>query len=79
MEQWQTICKQSDLVKNTGVCALIDKEQVAVFYCGRSQSVYALSNFDPIGEANVISRGGLSVVLTVRWLWRLRCISSILV
>ncbi|MGF1729719.1 nitrite reductase small subunit NirD [Photobacterium kasasachensis] len=56
-EKWQTICKYSDLVKNTGVCALVDDEQVAIFYCGRSQSVYALSNYDPIGEANVMSRG----------------------
>jgi nitrite reductase (NADH) small subunit len=56
-EKWQTICKHSDLVKNTGVCALVDDEQVAIFYCGRSQSVYALSNYDPIGDANVMSRG----------------------
>lgn len=57
MEQWQTICKQSDLIKNTGVCALVDEEQVAVFFCGRNQALYALSNYDPIGEANVMSRG----------------------
>ncbi|WP_299014447.1 nitrite reductase small subunit NirD [uncultured Photobacterium sp.] len=57
MEQWQTICEQSDLIGNTGVCALVGKEQVAVFYCGQTQSLYAMSNYDPIGKANVISRG----------------------
>lgn len=57
MEQWQTICKQQDLIRNTGVCALVGDEQIAVFYCGRTRALYALSNYDPIGEANVISRG----------------------
>jgi len=57
MSDWKTICHQDDLIPDTGLCALFDDEQVAIFYCGGNQSLYALSNFDPIGDANVLSRG----------------------
>lgn len=57
MTQWQTICTQSDLTPNAGVCALVNGEQVAVFYCGKTQQVFAISNYDPIGQAYVLSRG----------------------
>ncbi|MGJ8690914.1 MAG: nitrite reductase small subunit NirD [Thalassotalea sp.] len=54
---WQTICPTSDLVKNSGVCALLaNEEQVALFQVG-DDKVYAVSNFDPFGEANVLYRG----------------------
>lgn len=56
------ICNTGDLVKNSGVCALIEKggeeQQVALFYIPDSeQKVFAISNWDPIGNANVLSRG----------------------
>ncbi|MGF1756853.1 nitrite reductase small subunit NirD [Photobacterium sagamiensis] len=57
MNNWKTICKHSDLISGTGLCALLDEEQVAIFFCGRSNALYALSNYDPIGDANVLSRG----------------------
>lgn len=57
MEIWQTICALDDIAPNVGVCALVDGEQVAIFRCTRTQSLYAVSNFDPIGKANVLSRG----------------------
>ncbi len=57
METWETVCHREDLVENTGVCALLGDEQVAVFLCGRSNALYAVSNYDPIGKANVMSRG----------------------
>lgn len=57
MNHWRTICKHSDLISGTGLCALFDREQVAIFFCGRSNALYALSNYDPIGDANVLSRG----------------------
>lgn len=42
----------------SGVCALVDGEQVALFYLpGETQGIYALGNRDPIGRANVLSRG----------------------
>lgn len=54
---WQSICQKSDLVKNSGVCALLDnQEQVAIFQVGDDQ-VFAISNFDPFGKANVLYRG----------------------
>jgi len=58
----QKICHADDLVKNSGVCALIEQageeQQVALFYIPSSeQKVFAISNWDPIGHANVLSRG----------------------
>lgn len=54
---WITVCKSSDLTPGSGVCALHQNEQVAIFRDSVSDKVYAVSNFDPIGEANVLSRG----------------------
>ncbi len=52
------ICKKSDLVENSGVCALINDEQVALFYLPKTEKkIFAVSNWDPIGKANVLSRG----------------------
>lgn len=56
--QWQTLCKRDDLVVNSGVCALLGKEQVALYYLPTEDPpLYAISNRDPIGCANVLSRG----------------------
>jgi len=55
--KWQKICQKSDLVKNSGVCALLDnKEQVAIFQVG-DDKIFAINNFDPFGKANVLYRG----------------------
>jgi nitrite reductase (NADH) small subunit len=54
-QSWITICTFDALLPNTGVCALVNDEQVAVFRVG--DALYAIHNFDPIGEANVLSRG----------------------
>ena len=60
INQWQPICARDDLVPGSGVCALAGSEQVALFYLPKEeQQVYALANRDPIGEANVLSRGML--------------------
>ena len=50
------ICKLDDIIPETGVCALVGGEQVAIF---RTQNgdVFAMHNFDPFSKANVISRG----------------------
>ncbi len=63
----KVICQVDDLVENSGVCALIDyngqSKQVALFYLPKTEEkVFALSNWDPIGEANVMSRGILGDV-----------------
>ncbi|KAA8666624.1 nitrite reductase small subunit NirD [Vibrio gigantis] len=57
MENWTTVCSTRDLTPNGGICAKVDDNQVAIFYCKRSDTLYGLSNFDPIGKANVMSRG----------------------
>ncbi|MGO4306213.1 nitrite reductase small subunit NirD [Cupriavidus sp. RAF12] len=56
-ETWTAICTLRDIVPNTGVCALVDKTQVAVFRLGRGEDVYAIANFDPNSQASVLSRG----------------------
>lgn len=58
----QTICSVDDLAKDSGVCALVtikgEAQQVAIYYLPKTeQRVFALSNWDPIGKANVMSRG----------------------
>jgi nitrite reductase (NADH) small subunit len=56
-ELWETVCNVSDINKNTGVCALHNGEQVAIFKVGDDETLFAIQNYDPIGEANVLSRG----------------------
>jgi len=58
----QKICDVDDLVKNSGVCALVTVEgqehQVAIFHLPTTEKqVYAVANWDPLGNANVLSRG----------------------
>ncbi|MEN9565738.1 MAG: hypothetical protein RLZZ69_934 [Cyanobacteriota bacterium] len=55
--QWTTVCQITDIKPNTGVCALFQNEQVAIFRVGETESVYALSNYDPFSKAYVLSRG----------------------
>jgi nitrite reductase (NADH) small subunit len=60
-EVWIDVCNEADLVVGSGVCALLESgqgaEQVALFRETRDGPVYAISNYDPIGDANVLSRG----------------------
>ena len=53
---WIAVCRLTDIVPNTGVCALVGGRQVAVFRLD-DDSVYALDNHDPFSRANVLSRG----------------------
>lgn len=50
------VCKLSDLQPGVGVGALVNGQQVALFRL-RNDDIYAISNYDPFSEANVISRG----------------------
>ncbi|GAB6141785.1 hypothetical protein JCM14076_25140 [Methylosoma difficile] len=54
---WLDVCSVTDLQPNSGVCALVQGQQVAVFYFADTKEAYAISNFDPFGQANVLSRG----------------------
>ena len=56
-EQWVAVCKETDLIMDSGVCAQLGDEQVAIFKEASKGDVFAISNYDPFGEANVLSRG----------------------
>jgi len=57
-QQWQSVCRTNDLIANSGVCAFLRGQQIAIFYLpAETPQVYAIGNFDPIGKANVLSRG----------------------
>ena len=55
--QWLTVCNLADIQPNTGVCALLGEEQVAIFRIGASDRLYALSNYEPFSKSYVLSRG----------------------
>ncbi len=54
--RWVDICSICDIMPNTGVCALVAGEQVAIFRVGEAD-VFAISNYDPFSKAFVLSRG----------------------
>jgi nitrite reductase (NADH) small subunit len=56
---WRTVCARRDLVANSGVVALVDGVQVAIFYLPQADGtqLYAIENRDPKSGANVIGRG----------------------
>ncbi|PCJ42781.1 MAG: nitrite reductase (NAD(P)H) small subunit [SAR86 cluster bacterium] len=55
--EWVTVCQEEDLVSGSGICVLFGEQQIAIFHESKKGKLYAISNFDPIGEANVLSRG----------------------
>ncbi|WP_150048217.1 nitrite reductase small subunit NirD [Methylomonas rhizoryzae] len=57
MTTWIDVCHIDDLQPDSGVCALVKGKQVAIFYLTRPKAVYAIGNFDPFSDANVLSRG----------------------
>lgn len=58
MSEWYSICKVNDLVAGSGVAALVNGQQVAIYYLpDETPQLYALDNYDPIGGANVLARG----------------------
>jgi len=52
----EKICTVNDLTPLVGVPALVQGEQVAVFRLNDG-NIFAVSNFDPFSQANVIARG----------------------
>ena len=56
MSEWVEICEYDAIYPDTGVCALIDGRQVAVFRLSEG-NLHAVSNHDPFSGANVLSRG----------------------
>jgi nitrite reductase (NADH) small subunit len=56
-QQWTTICPLERILPNTGVCALVNGQQIAVFRVGEGTDVYAIDNYDPFSKAYVLARG----------------------
>jgi nitrite reductase (NADH) small subunit len=57
-ERWTAICALDDIIPNTGVCALLQGEHVAVFHVNDGeQRVFAIHNYDPNSQASVLARG----------------------
>jgi nitrite reductase (NADH) small subunit len=61
VQEWITVCPLERILPNTGVCALVGEQQVAVFRVGNPSDdpamVYAIDNYDPFSKAYVLSRG----------------------
>jgi len=57
MSDWTTVCSEHDITAGAGVCALLGSDQVAIFKTRKENELYAVSNYDPFGKANVLSRG----------------------
>lgn len=53
--QWESICAADQIPVNAGAAALVDGVQVAIFRVGND--IFAIDNYDPIGDANVLARG----------------------
>ncbi|MDB5969766.1 MAG: nitrite reductase small subunit [Hydrocarboniphaga sp.] len=58
--EWVCVCAADDIWPNIGVCALVRNNQIAVFRLQDGDGVdhyYAIDNYDPQSDANVLSRG----------------------
>jgi len=56
--QWHEVCALDQLIPNAGVAALLGDQQVALFYLpDEPEQLFAIGNYDPLGDANVLSRG----------------------
>ncbi len=57
MSTWIDICAVTDLQADSGVCALVEGKQIAIFYMPKDNAIYAIDNYDPFGKVHVLSRG----------------------
>jgi nitrite reductase (NADH) small subunit len=53
---WTDVCAVEDILPNTGVCARVADQHIAVFRVGADQ-FFAIDNVDPKSGASVLSRG----------------------
>ena len=52
--RWRQVCALEEIYPDTGVCALLEGRQIAVFRV--RGGVFAIGNRDPASGANVLSR-----------------------
>jgi nitrite reductase (NADH) small subunit len=53
---WLDVCALDEIVPDTGVCALVGTQQIAIVRMGDDR-IFAIDNFDPFAKAFVLSRG----------------------
>jgi nitrite reductase (NADH) small subunit len=53
---WTGVCALEQILQDTGVAALVDGRQIAIFRL-RDGSLHAIDNHDPCSGANVLARG----------------------
>lgn len=58
---WTDVCAVDDIFPDTGVCALVAEQHVAVFRLGEDR-FFAIDNIDPKSGASVLSRGLLGTL-----------------
>ena len=57
IKTWVDVCPLDAIAPNTGVCAWVEGQQVAIFRVAPEDDVFALSNYDPFSKAYVLARG----------------------
>ncbi len=57
VEAWIAIAPVSAIIPFTGIAALVEGEQVAIFRLASESECYAIGNYDPFSAAYVMSRG----------------------
>jgi nitrite reductase (NADH) small subunit len=56
-KNWHTICNKNDLVKHSGICALLENDQQIAIFQTKENEALTINNWDPAGNANVLYRG----------------------
>jgi len=65
---WTKVCELHQLTPGTGVAALVGGQQVALFYVPeQAPGLFALDNWDPCGQAFVLSRGLIADLQGEAW------------
>ncbi|MCZ4059975.1 nitrite reductase small subunit NirD [Pantoea sp. LMR881] len=57
MSHWTAVCQLTQILPATGVCALVNGQQIAIFRPRDDEVLFAISNIDPFAQASVLSRG----------------------
>lgn len=65
MTTWTKVIEKDKLTPDAGVCALVNDKQVAIFLDRKTDQLFAIDNYCPASEANVLSRGLITSVKDV--------------
>jgi len=65
MTTWTQVIAKEKLTPDAGVCALVNGKQVAIFFDRKTDQLFAIDNYCPASQANVLSRGLITSVKDV--------------